>query len=53
MNKNTIAETFAGAGGSHLGFINNCFESVYINEFEPNCIQTLKLNFPLLEKNVI
>ncbi|AGL90087.1 DNA cytosine methyltransferase [Candidatus Phytoplasma australiense] len=50
MNKNTIAETFAGAGGSHLGFINNGFVSVYINEFEPNCIQTLKLNFPLLEK---
>ena len=46
----TIFETFVGAGGSHLGFKNNGFESRYVNDIEPNCIKTLLYNNPEIEK---
>ena len=38
----TIAETFVGAGGSHLGFKNNGFKTVYVNEWDKNCMKYLK-----------
>lgn len=47
VNKNyTIFETFVGAGGSHRGFKEMGFKSVYVNDFEENCIKTLKHNNP-------
>lgn len=49
----TIAETFVGAGGSHLGFKNNGFKTVYINEWSKDCIETLKYNNPEIFKNAI
>lgn len=49
----TIAETFVGAGGSHLGFKHKGFKSIYINEFDKNCIDTLLYNNPELNKTAI
>lgn len=49
----TYAETFAGAGGSHLGFALNGFKTVYINEINPTYIRTLLQNNPDLEKAII
>ena len=53
-NSYTIAETFVGAGGSHLGFKQNGFKTIYINEFNKDCIETLKYNNPgIFEEAVI
>ena len=47
MNKiYTIFETFVGAGGSHIGFKQNGFKSVYVNDDNKDCIDTLLLNNP-------
>lgn len=51
--KYTIAETFVGAGGSHLGFKNMGFETVYVNEFNDNCLETLLYNNPELKNTAI
>ena len=42
----TIFETFVGAGGSHLGFKNNNFRTVYINDFDDSALKTLVHNNP-------
>jgi DNA (cytosine-5)-methyltransferase 1 len=42
----TIFETFVGAGGSHIGFKKNGFKSVYVNDYDSNCLQTLLINNP-------
>lgn len=49
----TVYETFVGAGGSHLGFINNGFKSKYVNDFDDNCLKTLVYNNPELEKEAV
>ena len=49
----TIFETFVGAGGSHLGFINNGFKTKYVNDFDDNCLRTLVYNNPEIEKEAI
>jgi DNA (cytosine-5)-methyltransferase 1 len=49
----TIAETFIGAGGSHLGFKNNGFKTIYINEWNKDCIETLKYNNPEIFQDAI
>ena len=49
----TIFETFVGAGGSHLGFINNGFKTKYVNDFDDNCLKTLVYNNPEIEKGAI
>ncbi len=46
----TIFETFVGAGGSHLGFMQENFRTVYVNDFIPECLQTLVYNNPNLEE---
>jgi DNA (cytosine-5)-methyltransferase 1 len=46
----TIAETFVGAGGSHLGFKQEGFKSVYVNDFNKDCIDTLCFNNPELKE---
>ncbi len=48
--KYTIAETFVGAGGSHIGFTKSGFKSVYVNDFDENFLKTLVLNNPELKK---
>ena len=53
MKKYTIFETFVGAGGSHLGFKQNGFESVFVNDISKLCIQTLLHNNPEIEKTAV
>lgn len=48
--KYTIFETFVGAGGSHIGFKLNGFESVYVNDYNLDCIKTLLANNPEIKK---
>jgi DNA (cytosine-5)-methyltransferase 1 len=40
----TIVETFVGCGGAHLGFKNNGFNTLLVNDIDPNMIKTLILN---------
>ena len=42
----TIFETFVGAGGSHIGFKKNGFKSVYVNDYNLDCLKTLLVNNP-------
>ena len=37
----TILETFVGAGGSHLGFMQENFKTVYVMTFVKECLETL------------
>ena len=55
MKKNifTIAETFVGAGGSHLGFKQEGFNVIYANDNDPDMIEALKLNNPELNEKYI
>lgn len=43
-NGYTIFETFVGAGGSHLGFMQENFKTVYVNDFVKECLDTLIFN---------
>jgi len=43
-NKFTIVETFVGCGGAHLGFKQNGFESLLVNDIDKNMIDTLLSN---------
>lgn len=47
----TSIELFAGCGGTALGFENAGISHVLLNEFEKNCVATLKKNMP--EWNVV
>jgi DNA (cytosine-5)-methyltransferase 1 len=40
----TIAETFVGAGGAHLGFKNAGFKTTFVNDIDNDTIQTLIQN---------
>lgn len=40
----TIVETFVGCGGAHLGFKQNGFETLLVNDTEQNMINTLLKN---------
>lgn len=42
--KYKVIEFFVGAGGSHLGFMKNGFESIYVNDFDDNALKTLIFN---------
>jgi DNA (cytosine-5)-methyltransferase 1 len=42
--KLTIVETFVGCGGAHLGFKNNNFESLLVNDIDKDMIATLIKN---------
>lgn len=44
--KYSIFETFVGAGGSHIGFSEEGFVSMYVNDFSDECLQTLTYNNP-------
>ena len=50
MEKYTVFETFVGAGGSHIGFKENGFKSVYVNDINSDCITTLLFNNPEIKK---
>lgn len=49
----TVFETFVGAGGSHLGFKNNGFKSVFVNDLEQQCIDTLLYNNPEIRESAV
>lgn len=49
----TIAETFVGAGGSHLGFKNNKFKSLFVNDINEDCLKTLIYNNPEISKTAL
>ncbi len=51
--KYTIFETFVGAGGSHIGFKNNGFKSVFVNDIDENCIKTLLYNNPEIKDTAV
>lgn len=51
--KYSIIEFFVGAGGSHLGFMENGFESIYVNDFDENALKTLVYNNKKDLKNTI
>ena len=51
--KYTILETFVGAGGSHIGFKQNGFESVFVNDISSLCIKTLLFNNPEIKKTAV
>ena len=44
----TIFETFVGAGGSHIGFMQENFRTIYVNDFIDDCLKTLVHNNPNL-----
>ena len=46
----TIFETFVGVGGSHLGFKNNNFLSLYVNDFCHDAIESLLINNPEIKE---
>ena len=49
----TIFETFVGAGGSHLGFKNSGFRSVFVNDIDETFMKTLLYNNPEIEKTAV
>lgn len=48
-----VIEFFVGAGGSHLGFIDNGFSTIYANDFDENALKTLRFNNKEHLKNAI
>ncbi len=50
MKNYTIFETFVGAGGSHIGFKQHGFKSVYVNDVNTDCINTLLHNNPEIKE---
>lgn len=44
--KYTAIELFAGTGGTALGMDHAGINHIYLNDFDKNCIETLKLNRP-------
>lgn len=53
MKNYSIAETFVGAGGAHIGFKVNGFKSVYVNDINDDCIKTLLVNNPEIKDQAI
>lgn len=49
----TIFETFVGAGGSHIGFKAQGFQSKYVNDFNHDAMETLLLNNPDIRNSAI
>jgi len=45
----TIAETFVGCGGSHIGFDREQFETIFVNDNWAIALETLKKNNPKLK----
>ena len=48
-DKLTIVETFVGCGGSHLGFLNAGYETLFINDINQEMINTILLNHKDIE----
>ena len=48
-----ICEFFVGAGGSHLGFMQNGFKTLYVNDFDKDALKTLTFNNPNLANSIV
>ena len=48
-----VAETFVGCGGSHFGFKNAKFNSVFANDIWSDALETLKLNDKDISPNIV
>lgn len=51
--KLTIVETFVGCGGAHLGFKQNGFKSLLVNDIDKNMISTLLENKCITEDRAV
>ena len=51
--KLTICETFVGCGGGYLGFKNNGFESIFVNDIWQDSLDTLQHNNNINENKII
>lgn len=49
----TVLETFVGAGGAHIGFKQEGFESKYVNDINEKCIETLLYNNPEIKETAM
>lgn len=49
----TIFETFVGAGGSHIGFKQCGFNSIYVNDINKDCLKTLIHNNTELQESAL
>jgi len=49
----TIAETFVGCGGAHLGFQQQGFKSCFVNDIWDESMITLRINFKDLQDNQV
>ncbi|GAA6959023.1 hypothetical protein AOH359_03690 [Helicobacter pylori] len=48
-----ICEFFVGAGGSHLGFIQQGFKTLYVNDIDKDALKTLLHNNKELKDAII
>ncbi len=48
-----ICEFFVGAGGSHLGFIQQGFKTLYVNDIDKDALKTLLHNNKELKDTII
>lgn len=44
----TVGETFVGAGGTHVGFKQAGFKTLFVNDINEDCLKTLVFNNPEL-----
>ena len=51
--KFNVVEFFVGAGGSHLGFMQNGFNTLYVNDNDIEALKTLKYNNAMHLQNAI
>ena len=49
----TVGETFVGAGGTHVGFKEAGFKTLFVNDINKDCIKTLLFNNPELKSSSI
>ncbi len=50
--KYSVGETFVGAGGTHVGFKEAGFKTLFVNDINKDCIKTLLHNNPELQSSV-
>ncbi|GAA7441548.1 hypothetical protein Yangon188_14380 [Helicobacter pylori] len=49
----SVCEFFVGAGGSHLGFIQQGFKTLYVNDIDKDALKTLLHNNKELKDAII
>ena len=49
----TVGETFVGAGGTHVGFKEAGFKTLFVNDINKDCLKTLIYNNPELKESKV